>query len=370
MAFSTISTFGRYCMSNVLTKPSTPTDFTFISATTTSVTFSFTIQNGTASITSYTPYINGTLATGSGSYSSYTITGLTTNTLYTVAMTATNRVGTSAQSTGVSMTTVSPAPTGLTFISASTSSVTFRFTAPTGTATITGYAPYIGGTLATGSGTTTSYTITGLTSNTVNTVTIAAINSGGTSAQSTGVSMTTVTSPPTGLTFISATTTSVVIRFTVPNGTITSYTPSVGAGSGTAASYTITGLASNTSYSLTLTATGTGGTSASSSALSILTVPSPPTNLVALNKTPTSFAISFTPSTGNNTIPISGYTFFANGVSKGAGTGTTSNDLAPAGTLQTNQTITLTLTATNASGTSVQSTSISVTATGGMGGQM
>jgi hypothetical protein len=91
---------------------------------------------------------------------------------------------------------------------------------------------------------------------------------------------------------------------------------------------------------------------------------------IGVNTTPTSFAISFTPSTGNNTIPISGYTFFANGVSKGAGTGTTSNDLAPAGTLQTNQTITVTLTATNASGTSVQSAGISVTATGGFGGQV
>jgi hypothetical protein len=70
-----------------------PTGLTFISATATSITFSFTNPPGT--ITSYTPYINGSVGVGSGNASSYTITGLTDGTTYTISISASTASSTS-----------------------------------------------------------------------------------------------------------------------------------------------------------------------------------------------------------------------------------------------------------------------------------
>jgi len=89
---------------SLTTALSPPTGLTFISATATSITFSFTNPSGT--ITGYTPYINGSTATGSGNASSYTITGLTAGTSYTISISASTASSTSIQSTSVSMSTI------------------------------------------------------------------------------------------------------------------------------------------------------------------------------------------------------------------------------------------------------------------------
>jgi len=65
--------------------------------------------------------------------------------------------------------------------------------------------------------------------------------------------------PPTGLTLISVTSTTATISFTEPSGTISYYTPSSGKGSGTASSYTISGLFPNTNYVISLMATNSSG---------------------------------------------------------------------------------------------------------------
>jgi hypothetical protein len=65
-----------------------PTNIQLISATTTSLTFSFTAPTTGSTPTSYVPYVNGSAATGSGTPSSYTITGLTGSTDYQIAMAA------------------------------------------------------------------------------------------------------------------------------------------------------------------------------------------------------------------------------------------------------------------------------------------
>ena len=63
-----------------------PTNIQFISATTTSLTFSFTAPTTGSTPSGYTPYVNGSAATGSGTPSSYTISGLSGGTNYSVTM--------------------------------------------------------------------------------------------------------------------------------------------------------------------------------------------------------------------------------------------------------------------------------------------
>ena len=169
-----------------------PTIGSATSITTTSAVVSFTAPSGVATGTTYDASAAGVIY-GASAYpaTSIYLGGLTSNTLYNMAVAATNNYERSPYSSTVAVTTVPSAPTALTFISATASSVTFSFTAPTGAATITGYTPYVNGVSGTGSGTPSSYTVTGLSQSTTYSISITATNSGGTSAQSTSVNMTT-----------------------------------------------------------------------------------------------------------------------------------------------------------------------------------
>lgn len=81
---------------NILSNPSQPvvistlapfpTNIQLISSTTSSLTFSFTAPTTGSTPSGYTPYINGSAGTGSGGPSSYTITGLSAGTSYSVTM--------------------------------------------------------------------------------------------------------------------------------------------------------------------------------------------------------------------------------------------------------------------------------------------
>jgi len=87
-----------------------PTTVTYISADSSSVTFSFTAPTTSGTILSYTPYINGSVASGSGTPSSYTINGLTSGTQYTINMVA----NIAANITATTTTTSSLSPTSIT----------------------------------------------------------------------------------------------------------------------------------------------------------------------------------------------------------------------------------------------------------------
>jgi hypothetical protein len=158
---------------------------------------------------------------------------------------------------------------------------------------------------------------------------------------------------PTSLAYVanSATINQVIISFTAPtNVPILTYSPSIGSGTGTPSSYTISGLTSNTSYNLTLIANGIFKSSVSSSpALSILTKPGAPTIGTVTVSTTTATA-SFTAPSGNGT--ITSYTATSN-VGGLTSTGTTS-PITITG-LASGTAYTFTVTATNASGTSVAS---------------
>ena len=345
-------TSGSSSVLSVLTLPSPPTALTFVSATSSSATIQFTAPTGTGTITGYSP----STGTGSGTATAYTISGLASNTSYSLSLTATNSVGTSNSSSSISITTLLSPPTNLYLISSSLTSIIIGFTSPTGTATtVSSYTSNVGS----GSGTPASYTITGLSSNTNYSISLTATSSSGTSSLSSSLSVNTIPGPPTGLIFISATYTTVTIRFTAPSGTstITGYTPSIGTGSGTASSYTISGLSSNTSYTISLTATNSAGISASSSTISVLTSPSAPTGLTLIKVRPSSVTLSFTAPSGTGT--ITGYT-----PNIGTGSGTSSSYTITG--LSINTSYTITLSASNASGTSPFSSGLSTTTPTGL----
>jgi hypothetical protein len=106
MAFSTLNSFSNI---NIHIPKLSGPKLTFISSTTSTLTFGFTAPDGT--ITSTTPYVNSVAGTGSGSPSSYTITGLTTaNTDYSITLSVTTNIGTTTYS-AVTMTTSPIVPT-------------------------------------------------------------------------------------------------------------------------------------------------------------------------------------------------------------------------------------------------------------------
>jgi hypothetical protein len=166
---------------------------------------------------------------------------------------------------------------------------------------------------------------------------------------------------PTSLAYTvnSATINQVVISFTAPtNVTIISYTASSGPSSGTPAAYTVSGLASNTTYNLTLVANGVFKSSvASSPALSILTKPGAPT-IGTATVSNTTASVVFTAPTGNGI--ITSYTVTSN---TGGFTNTGASSPISVTGLTAGSSYTFTVTATNASGTSTASSaSNSITA--------
>jgi hypothetical protein len=359
----------RYTISSV---PGEPTMLTLLGTTSTSITISFNAPPGP--ITSYAVYVNGALGTGSGNDISYTITGLIAGTTYAIAMTATNLRGTSIQSIPLIVSTPGTAvnsgpspPTALAIINKTSSTITFRFTPPSGV--ITTYIPYVNGGVVRGSGSVSSYTITNLPSGQSCKVNIAAlITSTGLSGQSGSFTVVTfiipVTAPaiPTGLTFISATTSSITIGFTEPSIEVTSYTPYINGTLATGSittptSYTITGLSSGTAYTGNLSATNGIGTSAQSSTISIGTIPTAPTGLTFISATNSSITFSFT-SPGL----VTSYTPYINGIlATGSGTSSsyTITGLAAPGT-----TYTVTISANNIYGSSAISTGVTMLTSG------
>jgi cellulose 1,4-beta-cellobiosidase len=163
------------------------------------VTLSWSASTGATSYNVYRSTKSG--GEGSTAYATgitsptYTNTGLTNGTKYYYAVAAVNAGGTSAQSTEVSATPIAPpaAPTGLT-AKAGNAQVVLSWTASSGG---TSYNVYRA-TTSRGEGTTalvtgitaTTYTNTGLTNGTKYYYTVAAVNAGGTSAQSSEVSAT------------------------------------------------------------------------------------------------------------------------------------------------------------------------------------
>lgn len=251
-----------------------PLTFNSVSLLSKSITINYTNSVNTTnySYTFVATYSTTTIST-SGIYpvSSLTINGLLPLTTYSTRLNLIYNTKT-IQTISNNYSTILDIPTNVTIVSGSitATSVQIVLTDPSGNGNIISYTTSIG----TLTGTSSPYTITGLTSSTLyNTITIRAISyfSGtttiGYSSPVTIPSFTTTPNPPTNITYIanSITTNSISFSFTDPTGSapITGYVTNVGTGSGTSSNYTISNLDFNnsTNYNIQIAATTATGVS-------------------------------------------------------------------------------------------------------------
>ena len=325
-------------------------------------------KKGGLPITAYTVTVTPGNTTVTSSTTSTTITGLTDGTLYTFAVTATNRLGVSPSASGTATTWTAPGvPTGVTVVPGNKQAVVSWTPPATGGSPITGYTVTVtpGNTTVTSSSTLT--TITGLTDGTLYTFAVTATNVVGVS-QSASVTATTWKVPgvPTGVT-VAPGNKQAAVSWTAPStgGTpITGYTVTVTEGGTTVTSKTtsttsttITGLTDGTLYTFAVTATNAVGVSQSVSGTGTTwTVPGVPTGVTVTpgNKQAT---VSWTaPATGGS--PITGYTVK---VTPGNKTVTTTTRSTTITGLTVGTKYTFAVTAKNIVGTSPSASSTPVT---------
>ncbi|HUX97620.1 MAG TPA: FISUMP domain-containing protein [Bacteroidales bacterium] len=211
-ATSAIATSAPSAASNSVTPSTIPGAPTIGTATKgdaqATVAFTAPVSDGAAAITGYTVTSNPEGHTGTGSVSPIIVTGLANGTAYTFTVTATNANGTSLASTASNSVIPSSVPDApiIGTATAGDTQATVTFTAPLddGGSAITLYTATSSTGGKTGSGITSTITVTGLTNGTVYTFTVTATNDNGVSAPSTASNSVvplppgTVFSPATG----------------------------------------------------------------------------------------------------------------------------------------------------------------------------
>jgi len=300
---------------NVTLNPDAPTA-PVASAATTITTTSFTANWGASTnATSYTLFVNGT-SVYTGTSRSVNVTSLTAGTAYTYYVQASNVTGTSSNSNTVSVSTIPLAPVANVATNVTNTSFTASWATVTGA---TSYKLFIDDVEAY-SGTNLNFSKTGLTASSTHSYYVQAINSGGTSANSSTINVTLNPDAPTAP-VASAATTVATTSFTANWGAstnATSYTLFVNGTSvytGTSRSVNVTSLTAGTAYTYYVQASNVTGTSSNSNSINVTTVPVAPTANTATNITSTSFTASWGSITG-----ATSYNLFVDGTSVYTGT--------------------------------------------------
>ena len=270
------------------TPPSTPTGLAVSSGGQTTLALSWNASSDNVGVTGYGVYRNGTLA-GSPTATSYTLSGLSCGTSYTVAVDAADAAGnrstkaTITASTAACPDTQAPTvPSGVALATRTTTSISIGWTASTDNVGVAGYHLYLAGT-AVGTATTTSYTFTGLTCNTNYTLGVDAYDAAGNkSAQATTAISTsacpdtTPPSTPTGLATSGIGQTSMTLSWTASTDNVgvtgyRLYQNGTQVGTSTVTNYTFSGLACGTSYTLGVAAVDAAGNVSGTATLSATT---------------------------------------------------------------------------------------------------
>jgi len=294
------------------------------------LTFSAPVTNGSA-ITCYYYSINGGttfVSTGSAA-TTYTITGLTNGTTYTVLLKSANAAGVStayATSAAILVASVPGVPTGISCVAAS-NQITVSFTVPAnGGSAITGYkyATVTSGAYTYVAQPSGPIVITGLTNGAAYQVSLKAVNSIGDST-ATGT---------TAVTLVAGVPSAPVLNTVVPgNGTLTAnYTAPANGGTAisnyyystdggtiytslasTSTTALITGLTNGNSYSVVVKAVNSSGNSLASNAIIAIpvTVPGAPT-INSVSGGNQSLSVSYSAPASNGGSAITGYKYSIN----------------------------------------------------------
>jgi fibronectin type 3 domain-containing protein len=228
-------------------KPASPTGLTAGTITENSIEVSWNTVSGAVNYKVFagTTAANMTLR-GTPTAANFTITGLSSNTAYYIAVAAETALNESDQCTPVIVQTKPAAPSGLTVESVTATSINISWTSISG---VTGYTVYAGtteaGMTSRGSPAAAAYTITGLTNNTFYYIAVSAKNTSGEGIRSTVITVTTKLPAPGGLVASPQTLSSIQISWNALSGAA-SY--NVYRSSSAAGTYTQTGTTPGTSY--------------------------------------------------------------------------------------------------------------------------
>jgi fibronectin type 3 domain-containing protein len=240
--------------------------------------------NSVSGVSGYTVYAGTSsedmIQQGTPTTTSFTITGLTANTTYYIAVSARNDAGEGTQSSPITVTTanatINPslpeAPSGLVAGTITSNSITITWNSVSGA---TGYTVYTGtasGNMTQqGTPTTASFTISGLTANTTYYIAVSAKNASGEGAQSSPITATTANTTtklpaPTGLVAAQSSSSSIQISWNAVSGAVSYivYRSSSATGTYTSidttpgTSYNDTGLTVSTDYYYKISALTSG----------------------------------------------------------------------------------------------------------------
>jgi len=280
--------------------PATPTGLAASAQTRNGITLGWTKSVGA---TGYKVQVDSGAATTLGDVATYTFSGLSADTSYTLKVIAFNRAGDSAAATlsASTLPNAPAAPTSLQTSGISQTAITLSWTKSTGA---TGYKVQANSGTVTTLGDVATHTFTGLTANTAYTLNVIAFNSGGESSAASVSASTLPNAPaaPTSLQTSGISQTAITLSWTKSAGA-TAYKVQANSGTvttlGDVATHTFTGLTADTAYTLKVIASNAGGDSAAASvsARTLVNAPATPTGLAALGGTHNSITISWTKST-------------------------------------------------------------------------
>ena len=212
--------------------PTTRAGLSATATTANSITVAWTASTDNVGVTGYSVYNGGSTA-GSTAGTSYTVSGLSCGTSYTLAVDAYDAAGNRSTKASIAASTSACAPPadtqapttpgGLSATGATATSVTVAWTASTDNVGVTGYGLYRNGT-STGTTTSTSATFSGLTCGTSYTLAVDAYDAAGNRSSKASVAASTsacapaadtqAPSTPSGLNTTGATATSITVGWT------------------------------------------------------------------------------------------------------------------------------------------------------------
>ena len=385
---NSVNATGSSPSSNTISEITIPSNPTATAATGVSQTSFMANWSAVAGVTSYFldvatdaafssilgSYNNLSLATTSSS-----VTGLTAGTTYYYRVRAGNAGGVSGNSNSISIATISVAPVAGTATSITQTSFVANWSAPTGA---TGYLLDVATDAAFSSFVTgynnlpvagTSSSVTGLSEGATYYYRVRATNSGGTSSNSSTISVTTIPATPTATAATSVSQTGFTANWNAVVGAtsysidvatdaaFTSFVTGYNNVSVVSTSLVVPSLSSGVTYYYRVRSSNSSGSSASSNTISQITIPTNPTATAASAITQTSFTANWNSTTGASGYFLdvatdNGFSSFVSGYNNL----TVASNSSPVSGLTAGINYYYRVRATNAGGTSGNSTTISV----------